>query len=306
MSRSRQREVNVDGALPRNQARGSVGRRVHDDERIHPAAMRRRDQEVAAGRQAAPGRQVRMRNRKRPKRTNRATRRRSRYGHEALTSGGRPSHGEALDRAAAGGGQRLGRDAGGRWPAAAAVAGVGRARSAAGGAARARLGHGSCARASGRRGRRRFGPASPSAASAAARRVPPRRRRAGCVASSSSASTSVVRPRSPTARRRARPPGSSPRRPDRAPGRHRRATSAARRRPCRPMAVHAGSRWTGHEPERHELRGRDPEERPVVVAQRLEHEPDDAVPDEEGQQQVARGGAARASGSRSRSARGSR
>ena len=38
MSRSRQRDVNVDGPLPRNQDRGS-GQRVHHHERVHPAAV---------------------------------------------------------------------------------------------------------------------------------------------------------------------------------------------------------------------------------------------------------------------------
>ena len=48
---SRQREVNVDGPLPRNQQRGSGGQRVHRDERVHPAAVRRRDEQVAAPRE---------------------------------------------------------------------------------------------------------------------------------------------------------------------------------------------------------------------------------------------------------------
>ena len=41
------------------------------------------------------------------------------------------------------------------------------------------------------------------------------------------------------------------------------------------------------ERQRDDLRGRDAEERPVVRAQRLEREARDAVPDEEGEQQVA-------------------
>ena len=50
-SHSRQREVNVDGPLPRNQTRGSVGQRVEHEERVHPAAVGRADEEIAAGRQ---------------------------------------------------------------------------------------------------------------------------------------------------------------------------------------------------------------------------------------------------------------
>ena len=51
MSRSRQRDVNVEGALPRNQARGWSRDRVHHHERVHPAAVGGSDQEVAAPRE---------------------------------------------------------------------------------------------------------------------------------------------------------------------------------------------------------------------------------------------------------------
>ncbi len=110
MSRSRQRDVNVDGALPRNQARGCGRDRVHDDERVHPAAMggRRRAGSRRVGRCSWP--EVRIRNRKTPKRTNRATSRRSRYSERRLRLGRAAEPGEALDGAAPGGGQRLRRD----------------------------------------------------------------------------------------------------------------------------------------------------------------------------------------------------
>ena len=63
MSRSRQRDVNVDGPLPRNQARGA-GQGVHHDERVHPAAVGGGDEQVAAagGRSSWPDVLIRNRN----------------------------------------------------------------------------------------------------------------------------------------------------------------------------------------------------------------------------------------------------
>ena len=62
-SASRQRVVNVDGALPRNQTRGSDGQGVDHEERVHPAAVRRADEQVAAaGRCSWPEVSIRNRN----------------------------------------------------------------------------------------------------------------------------------------------------------------------------------------------------------------------------------------------------
>ena len=84
--------------------------------------------------------------------------------------------------------------------------------------------------------------------------------------------------------------------------RTRRARPAARARPTwhpgmarrivqrmtRAVAPGQDQQRRDDEQHRHDLRGRDPEERPVVLPERLEHEPDQAVPDEEEQDQVAR------------------
>ena len=117
MSHSRQREVNVDGPLPRNQARGCVRDRVEDDERVHPAAMRRPDDAGSRRAAGAPGRTSRSGSGSRPKRMTRARSRRARYRSDARDSGVRPSQTRPSDRAAARVGEGLGRDPSRRWAA---------------------------------------------------------------------------------------------------------------------------------------------------------------------------------------------
>ena len=72
------------------------------------------DQQVAAGRQVLLAGRSGSGTGRRTNSTNRATRRRSRYRSEALRLGRAAEPGEALDRAASGGGERLGRDPGRR------------------------------------------------------------------------------------------------------------------------------------------------------------------------------------------------
>src|SRR5439155_13709090 len=58
-------------------------------------------------------------------------------------------------------------------------------------------------------------------------------------------------------------------------------------RPTRAVAIPQAGDAGDHEDERHDLGGRDPEERPVVVPEGLEGKAGQAVPDEEDQEQVA-------------------
>ena len=252
--------------------------RVHDDERIHPAAMRRGD----AGGSRRPGRcswpEVRIWNRKTTKMTNRATSRRSRYRSDAFASGGRPSQREALDRrrraAAAiasgemrpGGGRRR-RPIRAERPARSCqdgpAAGVAVVGSDVGGSARVGSSAGLASSVIGHVlvvdgfHRPRSAVASSSSASTRPRRRRLRRRLVLVVV------VVVVARR----RRRHRRPRQSPveRPPEGAPRRPPRAASAGRRRDAR--AGGARARITSDrddEQHRHDLRGRDPEERPVV------------------------------------------
>ena len=96
---------------PRDPGARLDGQRVHRHERVHPAPVRRGDEQVAPRAGCAPWPEVSMRNRKSTKHTNRTRTRTTRYSSEALASGVRPSQLEASESAAAGGGHRLGRDA---------------------------------------------------------------------------------------------------------------------------------------------------------------------------------------------------
>ena len=116
MRTSRQRAVNVDGALPRNQARGSSGRAwITRNGSIQPrwAAADRAGSRPSRGRRSWP--LVAIRNRNSPNRMNRPTSRSTRYRIEAFASGSRPSH-TSPSRAppATGRGHRLGREPGWR------------------------------------------------------------------------------------------------------------------------------------------------------------------------------------------------
>ena len=235
MSRSRQREVKVDGALPRNQARGSVGMRVHDDERVHPAAMGRRDEQVAAASAGAPGRRSGSGTGRRRSMTNRATSRRQPVQERRLGLGRAAEPGEPL-RPRRRGPRRAPRATTrrGRRPPAARPRAAGRRRSR-------QAGGGVGLPASSRRGARR-------------RR---RRRRRPASVGASSADVGVV------GRRRSL--GSTGR-----PSAPQVATSGMRRRivvrVAGPVPPREDRRAAGTmNATRDDLRGRDPEERPVVV-----------------------------------------
>ena len=250
------------------------------------------DEQVAAASAGAPGPDVRIRNRKTTNSTNRATRRSSRYRIDALASGGRPSQASpstAPPRARRGPPARRA----GRRPAPARrrAGRPGRPRQAepAGGRIgvvarrRLRLGSGSASALDRRRARRRrvvvVGPSS----------SPARRRRLVVVvvgrlvvaSSSPSPAGSTGRPTAP----QVATVGSARWIVERMPRRWRQTRMQQRR---------------DDEQQRHDLGGRDPEERPVVLRAGLEDEADDAVPDEEDEQQVARPQPVAGSGSRAR------
>ena len=290
MSRSRQRDVNVDGALPRNQARGCAGMRVHHDERVHPAPMGGADEEVAARRQVLlargpdpepeddeedePGDQ--------PEEAIRGA-------TPSLPVAGRARRGPRPRRPARRRGPPARPDpaagAGGREPGAAAMSGAGRSVAGRGLGRLVGRGLGRLVGASGVVVGRavvvgRVVVASVVGRRRRRRRPRPRRRPRSSSSSYSSSSSSyvvvvlvVIRHRAarwrPTSRPRDASRGSSIGWPGR--WRQRRISPAATMNRTR-----------------HDLGGRDAEERPVVRAEGLEDEPDDAVPDEEDQQQVAR------------------
>src|SRR5262249_20057793 len=114
MSASREREVKVDGALPKNQLRGSTGRAcITTNGSIQPRwAAPTSGWPAWAGRSSRPGGS--MRNRNSPNSPNRASRRRSRYRIDARASGSRPSQSRPSfapsprDRASASGDSRPG------------------------------------------------------------------------------------------------------------------------------------------------------------------------------------------------------
>ena len=262
--------------------------RVHHDERVHPAAVGRGDEQVAAARQVLlpgrpdpepeddeddePGDQPQEAVQDRRSRLGRAAR--ARRGLRRRRPAPRPAPRGTRAPAAAP------RRALGCRP------GFGHLRPA-GGPAPARTGQasaavdvGACA-GPGRVEGIRVGAQRPSA---------PSRRRPAVAASSSSselAATSTGRPSAPHVATSGCVGGSSSGCPRRC--RHARITRAG--------TMNA---------DRDDLRGRDAEERPVVVAQGLEDEARRPVPDEEHEQQVARRGAVAAGGSRSRPARARR
>ena len=253
MSHSRQRDVNVDGPLPRNHARGSRRDRVEDDERVHPAAVGRPDEQVAARAAGAPGRSSRSGTGTRRRGSTRARSRSAAVEQRRprLRASGPASRGPRA--------RRRGRR---RAPGA-------RSGRAAAGAVRGR---------SGRRPRRPFRPAGRRACRAGAGR----RRRSRDRRPVGSSVAAVVRRRASAAARRVRSRPAGPAR-------------GGTRCSARPKTTNA---------ERHDLGGRDAEERPVAAPEELEDEPGHAVPDEEDPEQVAgheplsRGGPARAGRSR--------
>ena len=179
--RSRQRVVNVDGALPRNQARGSAGRAcITRNGSIQPA-VGRADEEIAAARAGAPGPEVSIRKRNRTKSTNRANRR-SEPVQDRRPRLGRPAEpGETLDRAAA---------AARRGPRARAAPGGGRRRR------RAPVRRVGIGRVGDRVGRRESASRRSSSGSVAVRRVVRSRSASASSASSSSSTSSVSSPAS--------------------------------------------------------------------------------------------------------------
>ena len=190
--------------------RPRLGRQgVHDHERVHPAAMGRPDQQVAASREVLPA------GRPDPEPEDHEDHEPRHQAQQPIGPGrlrlGRPSEPrEALGRAAARGGQRLGRDPAGRGPAAARSGRPARARSSAGGRLGLRLVSGSSARVVVRRR-----PRASSVASSSARGLPPRPRR-GCRSPRRRRSRRPSRPGRPAARSPPRSP-----RPGRSAGRHR-------------------------------------------------------------------------------------
>ena len=271
MSRSRQREVNVDGALPRNQARGCdrdarASRRTGPSSRDGP--RRRAGSRPRAG---APGRTVRIRKRKTTKNTNRATSRSEpvRGSTPWPRAAGRARR--APRRRRRGRRQGLGRDA------AAAADGAGRARSG------GRVGH--VRRATGWPRSARLGVGPPSARGSASagscvgvagrvvlgrRRRRRRRRRVVVVRLARRSLGSTGRPSAPHV----------------APPARRRSSAVTRAMP--PDRITSAGMTNSSDTI---CATGTPKNVQLSVAQRLEHEPDDAVPDEEDSEEVARAGA---------------
>ena len=106
-----------------------------------------------------------------------------------------------------------------------------------------------------------------------------------------------VRPRPDVGPRLIARPG-HPRRTERTPCRRLGMGRRSIAHPAPPVAHDEADRPDGDERQRHDLGGRDAEERPVVRTQELEGEARGAVPDEEDEQQVSRGAATIEAGSR--------
>ena len=245
-SHSRQRALKADGPLPRNQTRGSMRQGVHDQERVHPATMDRRDEQVAA-RPAALG--------------------------DPVLAGRRDLEPEGTEQEQRAPGSRWRGRSG--WP---SIPARDPARPGPPGP---------------RHGRRRAPPATSEPRPPGARiQTDPGPARSAKVSRSGPAGAD---------RARARGPARAPAGP-----RARLTPVVGTTRPSAPQVAISGNvggsssgcprrvapeqdhERRDDEPERHDLGDRQTVERPVLVAQRLEPEPDQPVPDEEREQQVAR------------------
>src|SRR5437773_1527243 len=259
ISRSRQRLVKVDGALPRNHTRGSVGRAwTTRNGSIQPRCAAPTRKYPPGGRCSWPD--VSIRNRSTPKRTKRAKSRTRRYRIDALASGVRPS--QARPSTA---------------PPRASASACGESRPGGGRLRRGREAGSDSVAMSGRRSTGGVVTAVPFELVLEVVLVEVVLFEVLLVEPIVLVERFVlVRPERLLVLL-GRPPD----------GGLRQEVRRALGRPTRAVAIPQAGEAGDHEDERHDLGGRDPEERPVVVPEGLEGKAGQAVPDEEDQEQVA-------------------